>query len=171
VRTAFAETVTTLAINDPRVILISGDFAFGAFDKLKLVRPKQYLNVGTCEQSMVGIAAGMAIGGLVPIVYTITPFLIERAFEQIKLDVDQQCLHVILVGFDDYAKDGPTHVPLSPKAMVSLLKNTYYVEPADAVDTADAVKDAVAYAKPTFIRLKNAPPAVKREWPAEGRQA
>lgn len=171
VRTIFAQTLTEASLANERIILLVGDFCFGLFDRLKTERPKQYLNCGTAEQSMVGVAAGLAIGGFRPVVYTITPFLIERAFEQIKLDVDQPNLPVVLVGFDDYAKDGPTHNPLSPKAMVSLLKHTYYAQPDAAQDVPFTLKDALAIQKPTFIRLRNSPKASLTEWPAEGRDA
>ena len=56
--------------------------------------PKRFFNMGICEQSLIGVASGMALEGLKPWVYTITPFLIERPFEQIKLDIDQQNVNV-----------------------------------------------------------------------------
>ena len=68
--------------------------------------------MGICEQSLIGVASGMALEGLKPWVYTITPFLIERPFEQIKLDIDQQKANVNLVGFADYPTLGPTHSEL-----------------------------------------------------------
>ena len=54
--------------------------------------------------------------------YTITPFLIERPFEQIKLDIDQQNVNVNLVGFADYPNLGPTHSELDAKKMMGLLR-------------------------------------------------
>ena len=79
--------------------------------------------MGICEQSIIGVAAGMALEGLKPWVYTITPFLIERPFEQIKLDIDQQKVNVSLVGFADYPNLGPTHSELNAKKLMSLFKN------------------------------------------------
>ena len=85
---AFADTLTKIALADPRVVLVTGDYCYGMFDRLKAERPAQYVNAGTCEQATVGYAAGLAIGGFVPFVYTITPFLLERAFEQYDIKVD-----------------------------------------------------------------------------------
>ena len=64
----------------------------------------------------------MAIQGLKPWVYTITPFLIERPFEQVKLDIDQQNVNVNLVGFADYPHLGPTHSEINGKNYLNYLK-------------------------------------------------
>lgn len=170
-RTAFANTLTDIALADPLVTLLVGDFSFGSFDRLKSERPKQYINCGVSEQATVGIAAGMAIEGLIPVIYTITPFLLERAFEQIKLDVDQQNLHVVLAGFDDYPKDGPTHSPLSVPALCSLLKNTILWEPVSAIAASDALHTAYHANCPSFIHLKNAPKHCPTTYPAHGLDA
>jgi transketolase len=170
-KTAFARTLTEAALKDKRIVLLTGDFCFGLFDELQRERPLQYWNCGCAEQAMVGVSAGLAICGFRPVVYTITPFLLERAWEQIKLDVDEQCLPVVLVGFDDYKRDGPTHNPLSPRTMVNMLKNTYYTQPRNGLDVELVLKDALANAKPTFIRLQNEPKSTAKAWPAEGREA
>ena len=93
------------------------------FDDFRRDNPDKFFNFGICEQSIISCAAGMAIEGLKPWVYTITPFLIERPFEQIKLDIDQQNLNVDLVGFADYPTLGPSHSELNAKKLMSLFKN------------------------------------------------
>ena len=70
---------------------------------LEKIIPKRFFNMGICEQSIIGLSAGMALEGLKPWVYTITP-LIERPFEQVKLDINQQNVNVKLVGYADYPK-------------------------------------------------------------------
>ena len=79
--------------------------------------------MGLTEQSITSIAAGLAIEGLKPVVYSLTPFLLERPFEQIKIDIDEQCLPVMLVGNADYPTHGPTHRPLNAEGLVGLFKN------------------------------------------------
>ena len=96
---------------DSRIHLVIGDVGTVMFEKFRRDFPSRFLNVGLCEQSMISVAAGMASEGLRPIVYSITPFLIERAFEQIKLDIDQMNLPVGLVGYSDETA-GPTHIEL-----------------------------------------------------------
>ena len=83
---------------DERYYLLIGDMGFGAIDKLKDKCPKQVINCGIMEQGMVGIAAGMAMSGLKPIVYTIVNFLVFRALEQVRNDVVFQDLNVKFIG-------------------------------------------------------------------------
>ncbi len=107
---------------DKRIILLWADVGAGLFVKHRADFPKRVINIGICEQATVSMAAGMAMEGLRPVVYTIMPFLLERAFEQIKIDVDQQNLPVGLVGHSN-GDSGPTHQELDAMAMVHLLKN------------------------------------------------
>lgn len=155
----FARCFIESARVDKRLILLTGDYCFGMFDQFRRDRPKQYFNVGVAEQSMVGVAAGLAIGGFIPVLYTITPFLLERAFEQLKLDLGQQNLHAICVGFSDYPKDGPTHTETSCQALVSLLPNFVLQMPKTAEDVQPLWNEALSRGGPTFMKLKNSPPA------------
>ena len=77
----------------------------------------------------------MSLEGLKPWVYTITPFLIERPFEQIKLDIDQQNVNVKLVGFADYPNFGPSHTELNAEKLMSLFKNIKSYFPKDSDET------------------------------------
>ena len=86
-RNAFADEVTQLARSDKRVILLSGDIGNRLFDKLRAQSPSQFMNCGVAEANMMGVAAGMGLSGLRPIVYTITPFTTTRCLEQIRIDV------------------------------------------------------------------------------------
>jgi transketolase len=86
-RKPFLETLTKLAEKDPRIILIIGDVGFRFVEEFKERFPKQFLNVGVLEQSMMGIAAGMARMGWKPYVYTMRNFIAFRPYEQVRNDI------------------------------------------------------------------------------------
>ncbi|MDP2939767.1 MAG: transketolase [Candidatus Omnitrophota bacterium] len=97
---------------DKRFYLLVCDMGFGVTDKLKKEFPKRTINCGIMEQATVGIAAGMSMSGLIPIVYSIVNFLVFRSLEQIRNDVIQQKLNVkfIATGVNNYFKFlGPSH--------------------------------------------------------------
>ncbi len=91
---------------DERIVLLVCDMGFGVTDNFKEEFPDRIFNMGVMEQGTVGIAAGMAMTGLVPIVYSIVNFLAFRAIEQIRNDVVMQDLNVkfIATGVNDYFK-------------------------------------------------------------------
>ena len=113
--------------------------------------------MGICEQSIISVASGMALEGLQPWVYTITPFLIERPFEQIKLDIDHQNVNVNLVGYADYPNLGQTHKELNAKKTMELFNNIESFFPSDADETEKMIFQAYEREGPSFISLKSDP--------------
>jgi len=152
-RRQFGKTVVDLAEKDSKIILITGDVEH-YMDDFKKKFPERFFNLGLCEQSMIGVASGLATEGFKPIVYSITPFIIERPFEQVKLDIDAQNLPVILVGYSDYPTAGPTHSDLNSRTLTSILKNTLSYFPKNSAETEKMLIDAYMYKKPAFIGLK-----------------
>lgn len=86
-RKPFIETLTALAEQDSKVILIIGDVGFRFIESFRDQFPNQFLNVGVCEQTMMGIAAGMARAGWKPYVYTMRNFIAFRPYEQVRNDI------------------------------------------------------------------------------------
>ncbi len=152
-RYEFGKVIAELAAQDPDIHLIVGDIGYQVFDEFRQKFPTRFHNVGVCEQAMIGLAAGMALGGLKPWVYTITTFLIERPFEQVKIDINQQKANVKLVGYADYPELGPTHI-LIDERVVDNFKNikTYY--PKNSAETRQAATEAHFHQGPVFISLK-----------------
>ena len=153
-RREFGKVLVELAEKDGSIILIVGDIGYGTFDEFIKKFPKRFFNFGVCEQSMISAASGMALEGLKPYVYTITPFLIERPFEQIKIDVDQQNVNVKLVGYADYPTQGPTHAEIDAVNTMKLFKNIKSYFPKNSDETRGAIIESYASKKPTFISLK-----------------
>jgi len=79
-RRRFGKVIADLADRDERIIVLAGDIGYRVFDEFREKHPDRFINLGICEQSLIGVSAGMALEGLKPWVYTITPFLIERPF-------------------------------------------------------------------------------------------
>ena len=107
------------------------------------------------KQSMISFASGLALEGLKPWVYTITPFLIERPFEQIKLDIDQQKANVNLVGFADYPTLGPSHAEIDGKKLMKLFKNIDSFFPKDSDEAEQYIYQSYKRNGPNFISLKS----------------
>lgn len=97
---------------DSRYHLLVCDMGFGVVDQLKEEFPDRITNCGIMEQGTVGVAAGMSMSGMIPIVYSIVNFLVFRALEQIRNDVILEELNVkfIATGVNDYFRFlGPSH--------------------------------------------------------------
>jgi len=154
-RIKFGKIINLLAKKDNKIVLLVGDIGYGIFDDFRREHPKKFFNMGICEQSLIGTAAGMALEGLKPWVYTITPFLIERPFEQIKLDIDQQNVNVKLVGFADYPSLGPSHSEINAKKSMKLFKNIKSFFPTNGDETQKVVYESYRKKGPTFISLKS----------------
>ena len=86
-RNAFAAAITELAAKDERIVLLSGDIGNRLFDKFRERFPDRFYNCGVAEANMTGMAAGLALSGLRPFTYTITPFATTRVIEQIRVDI------------------------------------------------------------------------------------
>lgn len=153
-RRQFGKTIIKLAEKDPNIVLLIGDVA-QEMDEFKEKFPDRFFNFGLTEQSIISIAAGMAIEGLRPVVYSLTPFLLERPFEQVKIDIDEQRLPVMLVGNSDYPTHGPTHRPLDAEGLVGLFKNIHGYFPRNAHETEKAMFDSYIMKEPAVICLKN----------------
>jgi transketolase len=111
-RKQFVNWLIKKAEKDEKICLLTGDLGFGFLHEFADKFPKRFLNCGVIEQSMIGIACGLAIAGYKPFVYSTSTFLIFRALEQIRNDIGYQGLDVTLVGTagPQYNFLGYTHV-------------------------------------------------------------
>lgn len=161
-RAAFADEIETLAAEDKRIVLLSGDIGNRMFDTFKEKSPDNFYNCGVAEANMTGMAAGMALCGLRPVTYTITAFNTARVLEQIRLDVCYQNLPVIIVGVGgglSYASLNATHHALEDIAFLRVLPNMTVICPGDAWEVRAALRAALQMNGPVYIRMakKNEP--------------
>src|SRR5438874_11967133 len=109
-RQQMGQTVNELLERDERLVVVLAEISTQFFSKTS--SPERVINVGIMEQTMVSVAAGLASEGFIPVVHSITPFLVERPFEQIKDDFCYQQLggNFISTGASyDYSTEGMTH--------------------------------------------------------------
>ena len=155
-RNAFAQKLTKLAKKDNKIFLLSGDIGNKLFDKFKSNFPNRFLNCGIAENNMIGVAAGLAKEGYKPFVYTITPFLTSRSFEQIRLDVGYPNLNVYIVGTGSglsYSRLGPTHHSLEDLALMQSIPNLEINIPGDPYEVEEILSKVIKKKKPHYIRL------------------
>lgn len=155
-RNAFAKTITQLALEDPRIVLLSGDIGNRLFDDFKARCPDRFYNCGVAEANMVGMAAGLAMSGLRPVCYTITPFVTYRTLEQIRVDVCYHHVPVVIVGTGSglsYASLGATHHSCEEMGMLRLLPGLKILAPADSHEVAAGLRAAFRQADPLYMRI------------------
>lgn len=155
-RNAFADELTKLSPLDQRIVLLSGDIGNKLFDKLKDIGSSRFYNCGIAEGNMMSVAAGMALSGLRPFVYTITPFVTTRCFEQIRVDVCYHDAPVVIVGTGSglsYAKLGPTHHSLEDMAIMRTLPGMRVLAPCDTTELRLAMRAVLKDNSPTYIRI------------------
>jgi transketolase len=155
-RNAFADELTRLGDKDPRIVMLSGDIGNRLFDKFKARHPSRFFNCGVAEANMMGVAAGMAMNGLRPVAYTITPFVTTRCLEQIRTDV---CYHeapvtIVAVGAGlSYSGLGPTHHSCEDISFLRSIPNMVVICPGDAFEVRAALRAAMQQDHPVYIRM------------------
>lgn len=155
-RIAFVHRLFELAKKDKRIFLLTGDLGFSVFEKYIEAFPDQYLNMGVAEQNMAGVAAGMAMEGKIPIIYSIIPFTTMRNFEQIRNDICYQNLNVKIVGVGagfSYGPYGHTHYALEDIGILRTLPDLVIFAPGDPIETDLATKAMLQHIGPVYLRL------------------
>jgi transketolase len=169
-RAAFVRGLTAAARRDPRIMLLTSDLGYKIFDAFAGEFPGRFLNVGVAEANMIGVAAGLAMGGMRPFAYSIAPFATLRCLEQIRNDVCYHNLPVSIVGVGggySYGPNGPTHHALEDIAVMRALPNMAVVCPGDPAETELAVMAAAARGGPVYLRIGRAgDPVVHRAPPS-----
>ena len=151
-RREFAKQLFELMEKDENVILITADLGYGMLDKIRNTFPDRFYNTGAAEVAMMAVAVGLALKGKIPIVYSITPFLLYRPFEVIRNFINQETIPVIMVGGgrnNDY-NAGISH-DASDHEILKSFTNINFIVPKNKEDF--NLEDIVYSNNPIYLNL------------------
>lgn len=155
-RVEFADSMIKQFDEHPSLAFITGDLGYMALEKVQEKYGEHFINAGVAEQNMVTVAAVMAHEGFVPFVYSISPFVTLRPYEQIRNDVCLHNLPVKLVGNGGgygYGIMGATHHNIEDIGALRVLPNMKVYVPFTANDVYEAVNQMIADKSPNYLRL------------------
>ena len=159
-RRQFKNTILDLAVRDDSIVLIFGDVSVYLFDEFQVNYPDRFYNMGICENTLVSVSAGLSSQGFTPFIHTIAPFLTERSFEQIKLDMCYNRFpgNIVTCGASfDYAWDGATHHCLTDLAILRLLPDMEVLQPGSKKELDILLRSQYSNGKSTYFRLSDHP--------------
>ena len=155
-RRAFVDSIQKAAAENDRVVLLIGDIGAYLLRDFKKSFPNRLLNMGIAEANMMSAAVGLAMSDWIPFVYTITPFVTARCYDQIRVGVGYHNANVKIVGVGSgisYSALGSTHHSLEDIALMRSIPGMTILSPADGKETAEAVQAAAHHLGPVYIRL------------------
>jgi transketolase len=158
-RHAFYATTASLLEEQPRTALVLADISADPLGPVLRRHPERAINVGIREQLLISVAGGLALTGLRPIAHSYTSFLIERAWEQVKLDLTHQGVGAVLVGVGasyDASTAGRTHHSPGDVALLDTLEGWTVHVPGHAGEVGPLLRRAVSHDDPVYIRLSEA---------------
>ncbi len=155
-RDAFFETVHEEARRNPDLVLLTGDMAAFSLEQFRRELPAQVLNPGIAEQNLINLATGLALGGKQVIAYSIAPFILQRCYEQIKVNIADPGLPVTIAAIGPgitYANDGHSHHACQDIANARALPKMRILSPADPSGFREAGRAAGRTLGPLYLRL------------------
>jgi len=155
-RKKFIKTYEKIISADDKQVLLLGDIGVFGFRNVFAAFPSRVFNIGILEPATIGLAAGMSKAGLTPTIHTIAPFLVERAFEQIKIDLGYQQLgcNLVSVGSSyDYAALGCTHHCPGDIGILQYIPGIEIVVPGTPEEFDKLFTDSHDNGKTTYYRL------------------
>ncbi len=153
----------SLAEQDDRIVLVFGDVSVYLFNNFKKRFPDRFYNMGICENTLISVAAGLSSLGFHPFVHTIAPFITERSYEQIKLDMcyNEFGGNIVSCGASfDYAWDGATHHCYTDLAILRLLPRMEVIQPGSRKELDALIRSQYDNGAATYFRLSDHPHSV-----------
>lgn len=142
---------------DERLFLLTGDLGYGLWDRIKIDFPDRFQDFGSSEQLMVAAACGLATDGYIPLVYSITPFVLYRPYEFIRNYINHEKIPVKLMGGGrdkDYGYLGFSHWAEDDKKTMANFSNIASYWPIDEAELEKVVDTFLFDGKPSYLNLK-----------------
>lgn len=159
-RSQFAATAAELIDTDPRVAVVLAEISADKFANVATRHPDRVINVGIREQLMISVAGGLALTGMRPIAHSFGAFVVERAWEQVKLDLDHQDVGAVLVGAYgsyDWPEGGRTHQAPGDVALIDTLSDWVVHVPGHPAELDAQLRTAVAAGNRVYLRVGGEP--------------
>ncbi|MBE0478813.1 transketolase family protein [Candidatus Aerophobetes bacterium] len=156
-RDAFGEELVEIGKKNKNLVVLSADLAKSTRTiEFATVFPERFFNAGVAEQNMMGIAAGLSTSGFVPIVSTLAIFAAGRAYDQVRNTIAHSRLNVKIVATHSgvsMGKDGSSHQSIEDIALMRVIPHMVVISPADGPETKKALRSAIEYEGPVYMRL------------------
>ena len=155
-RDAFLDELYDIAKEDSRVILLSNDFGAPSLDRYRADLPGQFIHIGIAEQNMVNLATGLAMAGKIVYMYSISPFLPLRCYEQIRVHMGFKHPHITAVAVGagySYDLSGPSHQALEDIAIIDALPGMTILNGSDSVMGAAFAQMTYQNPGPKYVRF------------------
>lgn len=158
-RKEFAEAIINLARENDKIVFLTGDLGFMALEGVQKSLGERFINAGVAEQNMATMAASLAYEGFIPFIYSISPFITLRPYEQLRNDI---CLHNLPVkvvangGGYGYGIMGSTHHDIEDIGVMRILPNMKVYVPFTSKDVFDSLEEMVNDPSPNYLRLNMA---------------
>ena len=157
IREVYGKTLVELGRENPDIVVLDADLSRSTMTQLFAREfPERFFDCGIAEQNMVGIAAGLAASGKIPFASSFAVFAPGRCFDQLRMSIAQPGRNVKLVathGGITVGEDGTSHHSIEDLALICALPGFTVIVPADAIETAQAVRVAATNYGPFYIRL------------------
>jgi len=158
-RGLFADLLLEQMARDDRIRVVAGDLGYGMWDRIRAAYPDRFLNAGAAEQAMLGIGVGLALEGKIPVLYSITPFLLYRPFETLRNYLHHERIPVKLIGSGrdtDYGHEGFSHWAPEDRAVLRVLDGIEARWPETLAELPALVRRMLASPRPWYVNLRKA---------------
>lgn len=155
-RRCFADIMHQKMASNKDIWIITADLGYKMWDMIQNDYPQRFLNTGASEQAMMGIAVGLALEGKIPVVYTITPFLLYRPFETLRNYVNNERVPVKLIGSGrgrDYVHDGFSHWAQEDREVLKILNNIEARWPEKNEELPILIEEMITRPVPYYLNL------------------